>query len=947
MAMITHTVEAGDTLSAIALTYNKKYPGIIAGSTLNARVQALADLNDLPDPDLIIEGETLKIGEWSGSVEPGDSTSSGTTSTTTSSVAKKVAKNTIKIGPQSGDASKMVARWSWTRANTGSYLVRWSYGVPNDTLVYVGVVDEETEQKYHIYSPPSNADRVIFSVKPIATYKTNLIGTKVYEWNDSDWSDEVTYWIKDNPPSKPPKPTVEYKDGKLIMSLDNLDANVDTIVFQIVKDDKEIYKTLPPAKISYNSVTCTYAVPAGSEYKVYCQAFRGNQHSDWSDPSDTVTTAPTSIGDIVVCQANSSNSVYLMWAEVKGADSYEIEHTTKLEYFGGSNETETKTTTQNTFIVTGLDSGMEHFFRVRAVNSAGHTAWSSVKSVVLGTKPDAPTTWSSTTIAVTGEPLYLYWVHNSEDQSRETKAELELDVDGEKTIKTIQNGNFGAGVTSNPHYYISEYDHQSVTIVVPNIASGSYLRFYVRREDSVGEAVFDEVYAVTGRSKTVKISGLMPETAYVCNVGPYTETTGADWWGTLCWSTTYEETENLTGSYKFDTSGYSDGAELRWRVRTAGATGELGDWSIQRQVTINAPATLALRLVDSEGNAMSTLTQFPFTVECEAGPASQDVISFHLSVVANETYETVDITGVEKHIGAGSVIYSKHFDNTEDLNTRMSAYDLDLSNNIEYTVKGVVTMSSGLTAEDYAVFTVAWTEEEYAPTAEIGIDEETYSAIIRPYCFDTTYDLVEGVTLAVYRREYDGTFTEIATGLKNAHATYVVDPHVALDLARYRIVAISDETGAVSYRDASCPSVNKPPIIIQWDETWTSFDIDGTAMSEPHPWSGSMLKLPYNIDISPRYSIDTALVEYAGRKHPVSYFGTQLGETASWNTTIPKSDKETLYALRRLSVWTGNVYVREPSGMGYWAIVSVSYNIKHLDVTVPVTLEITRVEGGM
>ena len=89
-----------------------------------------------------------------------------------------------------------------------------------------------------------------------------------------------------------------------------------------------------------------------------------------------------------------------------------------------------------------------------------------------------------------------------------------------------------------------------------------------------------------------------------------------------------------------------------------------------------------------------------------------------------------------------------------------------------------------------------------------------------------------------------------------------------------------------------------------------------------------------------------SLVSYIGRKRPVSYYGTQLGETASWNVEIPKSDIETLYALRRLAIWTGDVYVREPSGSGYWANVSVSFSQKHKAVTIPVSLSITRVAGG-
>ena len=116
-------------------------------------------------------------------------------------------------------------------------------------------------------------------------------------------------------------------------------------------------------------------------------------------------------------------------------------------------------------------------------------------------------------------------------------------------------------------------------------------------------------------------------------------------------------------------------------------------------------------------------------------------------------------------------------------------------------------------------------------------------------------------------------------------------------------------------------------------------------MEQP-PWTGSLLKLPYNIDISDSNQIDVSLVKYIGRKHPVTYYGTQVGTTSTWKMEIDRDDKETLYALRRLSIWAGDVYVREPSGSGYWANVVVSMDQTHCEVTIPVTFEVTRVEGG-
>ena len=176
--------------------------------------------------------------------------------------------------------------------------------------------------------------------------------------------------------------------------------------------------------------------------------------------------------------------------------------------------------------------------------------------------------------------------------------------------------------------------------------------------------------------------------------------------------------------------------------------------------------------------------------------------------------------------------------------------------------------------------------------------------------------------------------------------TYITDPHPALDYARYRIVAMEKNTGAVSYYDLPGVPIGEKSIVLQWDEDWTSFDVTENSSRQKPAWTGSLLKLPYNIDVSDSYSMDTSMVEYIGRKRPVSYYGTQLGETSTWSTVIPKDNAEILFALRRLAVWTGDVYVREPSGTGYWANVTVSFNLRHLDKTIPISLSIKRVEGG-
>ena len=201
-------------------------------------------------------------------------------------------------------------------------------------------------------------------------------------------------------------------------------------------------------------------------------------------------------------------------------------------------------------------------------------------------------------------------------------------------------------------------------------------------------------------------------------------------------------------------------------------------------------------------------------------------------------------------------------------------------------------------------------------------------------------------TLSVYRREFDGTFTELATGLDSAKATTITDPHPALDYARYRIVATDKDTGAVSYYDLPGLPIDCNAVVIQWDEAWREFDTDENAPLEQPPWSGSMLKLPYNIDVSESTERDVSGIRYIGRSNPVTYYGTHIGQKASLSVEIEADDVDTIYALRRLARWMGDVYIREPSGIGYWAYVNVSFSQKHCGLTIPVSLEVTRVEGG-
>lgn len=919
MATVTYTVKKGDTLSGIAAKYKAQY-----GTT----VSKLASLNNIKNVNKIQIGQKLIISK--------DGTSSGSTSTTSTKKKTNSNKATITHFDLQNDTDRTIfATWTWDKSNVDNYKVMWYYAT-GDGVWFVGTDGTET-YKQSTYNAPANATQVKFKVKPVAK-KRKVNGKETAYWT-AQWSTEKIWKFSSNPPVAPGAPSVKIEKLKLTATLDNLkDLNAKNIEFQIVKDNKTVYKT-GTATIQTGTASYSCTVAAGSEYKVRARSVDGKEKSDWSDYSSNEGTQPEKPKKIVKLQALSSTSVYIDWENVKNVKSYTVEYTTKEIYFD-SNTAEVKSVTVDSVVghaeITGMESGQEYFFRVKSVNDKGESGWSEIKSIILGEKPGAPTTWSSTTTTTNDKDVVLYWVHNTVDGSPQSYAELELVVGDIIRVYSIK----GSGQYSiNPDF---EFDT---------------IKEYTDEDDKFNT------------------------NSCIITLSDY-------------------------GEFNYY---WAEGTKIEWRVRTAGvAKKEYGDWSVKRTIDVYDTPTLELRLTDSDDVDIFNIESFPIFVKATPSPATQTPIGYHISIVSEDTYETVDNIGNDILVSAGDEVYSNFFDIKTDMTIQLSADSINLENDKNYTINCIVTMDSGLNAEDSISFGVVWEDDEYAPNAEIAIDPETLSAHIRPYCeyyppayYQVTYDSandkyvntgvlldidteeatildysteegdlvlsvtidgsevlfvvrdpeeavpVEGVTLAVYRREYDGRFVEIATGIDHTQSTFVTDPHPALDFARYRIVATTVDTGTVTYTDLPGEPVGESGVIIQWAEEWINFETTTEDVLEAPPWSGSMLKLPYNIDVSDSNKSDVSLINYVGRSHPVSYYGTQLGTTATWNVGIPKYDKETLYALRRLAIWMGDVYVREPSGSGYWANISVSFSQKHCEVTIPVTLSITRVEGGI
>lgn len=771
---------------------------------------------------------------------------------------------------QTGTDRTMYVTWTWDGINykhTSKYKVAWGYATGDGTWFDGGSSDVAYSSGGHrvlnwTFSAPPNATKVRFRIQAVSKVKTAATKKKkaVYYFGGTDgltaWSSwkQFVFPVPVVIPDTPDVPKIVLNGNSATIYVDNYDTKCEGVIFEVNRNISTPYDTKVVGKVTNRSSYLLY-LASGYEYRARARGYntKSGQYSEWSQWSESVT-APPDIPPrgITSCSADSETSVRLTWDAALGATGYLIEYSDNRNYFdtGGTVSSVTIDKAITTGYVTGLETGKEWFFRLKATNISGSSIWTPIVSTTIGSRPTAPTIYSNTSVSMINENVILYWVHNSQDNSAQTYAQI-------------------------------------------------YITF-------------------NGSSSVIDITG-------------------------------------STSSYTLPK--YSTEGKIRWKVRTKGImTGDAywSDWSVEKEINIYSKPTLSIETSMKRQDDLSLLLEaYPLNVKAEAFPVSQKVIGYTLSITSNSSYDTVNTYGDTIIVSKGQELYSAYIEansSSNSMETNILPKDVNLINDQEYILEIDASMNSGLVATNSLTFTVGFTgSENMAPFGYIEYYPDTLSAMINPVCYKSADDesFNEDVVLSVYRREYDGTFTEIATGITDSQ-TWVPDPHPALDYARYRIVAESNTTGNVEYYDIDDYYIGFGCVVIQWDESWKSIPTyDENVDVSELLFAGNMIKFPYNIDVSNSNDVDVSLIEYIGREHPVSYYGTQKGEGGTWNVEFDKSDTETLYALRRLAAWMGDVYVREPSGSGYWAQVSVSFSQKHIALTIPVTFTIKRVEGGM
>lgn len=768
---------------------------------------------------------------------------------------------------------------------TESFHVRWWYTISNANTGDLGQYEDGDETvdinaalidygKWRIEHTPSVDKWVKVTVRIWPNSKTYTSNdTEMLYYTATAVSSSISYDATS--PAGSETPTLTYagtaSGGTMLMaSVQVEDERVDQVEFQIRQLTNagipgSIFRTINVSVMNGQS-SCNFTVPDGTGYVVRCRfkntSAGGYGISDWSDYSNAVYARPSAPTGLTA-KAASDTSIKLSW---KTSDSTMFENASAVDHFeinysdevGDLNDDGTGGSTaqtsgpETTYTIAGLEEGSMYYFQVRAINDSGESGWSNIASTVLGSPPNAPTTWSSTTTAIIGDPLNLYWVHNSEDGSDCRKSEVELSVNG--TISTV-------------------------TVTNPEV----------------------------------------------------------------------DDDDPVTQTYAVDTTNYEDNTKLIWRVRTAGVTGEYGEWSIKRTVTVYARPTIAIDMLNSADESIEVVSAYPVKIVGDPAPSSQTPIGYSITIVSRSEYDTLNDVGQSIHVGIGQTIFSTYIaSNGEDLSYQLMPGDAYLESTMDYTLNVSVAMDSGLSAENSLNFSVQWDIPEYNLDAKMSLDKQYYSMYIVPYCRNKDDNqLTENVTMSVYRREYDGGYTLIQDNITNNDFTALIDPHPSLKTASYRLVARDTSTGAITFYDTPGYPVNGDSVVIQWDDEWVEFDASQPDRLYPQPYQGSVIMIPWNIDIQEAVTPDSVMVNYIGREDPVSYYGTSVSTTSTWNVEVPKYDYELLFQIRRLSKWKGDVYVREPSGSGYNANITITFNRDHLEVIMPITFTVTKVSGGV
>jgi hypothetical protein len=159
------------------------------------------------------------------------------------------------------------------------------------------------------------------------------------------------------------------------------------------------------------------AITPGVTYYYRVQAYNAGGHTTFSNTaSDTANGKPPAPSGLTANASGTSLAIDLGWTDNSSNETaFEIQRTTSTTTGPWIN---IATTTANTIAHTDqpLSANTEYYYRLRAYNSFGYSAFTSVASDTTGSLPVAPSGLGASSSATT-TAIKLTWADNSSDET--------------------------------------------------------------------------------------------------------------------------------------------------------------------------------------------------------------------------------------------------------------------------------------------------------------------------------------------------------------------------------------------------------------------------------------------------------------------------------------------------------------------------------------------------
>lgn len=828
-----------------------------------------------------------------------------------------------------------VAAVAWSSAYSGlNYQFYYTQAnASGEILVFKGDSGNVSAKQNIQYSAPDNAITCYVYFAPVANSykhykKKNKSGTTTYNTAVTGLTSQSVVF-QDVYPEKPTisDPTINNLNLNILFT--TTDTKAKYVRFRVYNGS--VCMNLEPNWIELgwqtgaSVVVCEQNIPvaAGGIFRIQAQTRNDSEKftSEWSDLSGAISSnpfAPTNLR----AEPYSSEGIKLDWGDVPGiADTggYEIQYVKDKELlFDSSTVDGSQTCDISEFIFQSLEPGYTYFFRVRAKNSDGkYSGWSNVVSQILAVKPKPPSTWTLDTVNETGSNKTIYFTHNSADNSKMTAAVISYKINNGSQVD-IQFPLPSIVETTT----IFEYD-----LPISSCIDGDIVLWKVKTKGAHAD------YSDYSIERTIKVYSEPSITIDMpSEVESYPITvelaTSPQTQIPLAYSISINSVEGYDRINVFGESEYvAANQELYSKTILSNDKNFTFDL-LPNDCKLDNGQSYKISVIAAMNSGFNAETAFIFEVNFDDDIMYTPVGGIEINdedfsaYISAECYDPE--APYEASVNDTSLEDDYEFDNEifEYKVLEYGLYQFNYSNGSWYL--------DGVEINDI---------EEYGLEISSELEENDFIYI----SYERKEILDDNASMSIYRYEATGEYTEIATGITNN--TLVFDPHPNFGICEYRIVAINDSTGSIGFSDIQVEN-NVSSVVIQWDEEYKKNNDDVFDDSEIFNHTYMLLELPYNIKVSENNNLDSDLVEFIGRKHPVSYYGTQQGSSINISSDIPKDDEEKIKLLRKLSVWPEDVYIREPNGNGYWAKIEASWNIDYSSLIIPVSINTSKVESN-